>query len=63
MLAHFSEDQNGEDESANILEIIMQMDDETLRSMPVELRKQMLELDRQGVLPDPVSARIRRLFK
>ena len=64
MLAHFSDEQNqNEDDAENILDMLMEMDDETLRTMPQELRKQMLELESQGVLPELFSVRIRRLFK
>jgi hypothetical protein len=64
MIVHFCDDQDqNEEEMEEFLKTFMEMDDETLQSMPYELRKQMLELESQGVLPEPVSARVRRLFK
>ena len=62
MLAHFN-GEDGQDEAEDMLELLMEMDDETLRSMPPEMRRQLLELNSQGVLPEPLSSRLRRLFK
>ncbi|MFB6468224.1 hypothetical protein ACE38V_15700 [Cytobacillus sp. Hz8] len=60
-------DEHDEDEDGNEMEMFlkkfMEIDDETLRSMPHELQKQMLVLESQGILPGPIAARIRRLFK
>ena len=60
MLAQFSEQK--EDELEQFLEMFLEMDDNALRAMPRELQMQMLELESQGVLPEPVAIRIRQLF-
>jgi hypothetical protein len=64
MAEHFLEEscQSEEEAQEAFLEMLSELDDETLRSMPRELRKQLLDLDSQGSLPEPVSKRIRRLF-
>ncbi len=54
---------DNEDIAEEMFELLMQMDDQDLRSIPPELHQQLLELERQGALPEPVAARIRRLFK
>ena len=60
---HFSEDgDQSPDMAGEIFEMIMQMDDKTLRTMPEEMRVQLFELDRQGLLPETVSVRLRKLW-
>jgi hypothetical protein len=56
-------DDQAEKEMELFLETFMQLDDKTLMSMPRDLQMQMLEWERQGDLPGPVSARVRRLFR
>lgn len=64
MLAYLNHNQSqDEDETAEFLEIFMEMDDKTLRALPHEVQMQMLELESQGVLPASVSERVRRLFQ
>jgi hypothetical protein len=63
MLAQVAADQTGnEDETEQVFEILLQMNDKDFLSIPHELRQQLLALDNQGALPSPVSARLRRLF-
>lgn len=59
--ARFCGDQD-EEGMENFLKMMMEMDDETFLSMPDPLRIQILELERQGDLPEPLSGRVRRLF-
>jgi hypothetical protein len=63
MLAHFDVGMNEtEDDIEQMFEVLMQMDDQEFRSMPPELRRQLLDLELQGALPEPVAARVRRIF-
>lgn len=65
MLDHFNNDQadteDQQDQLDQLLYLIMELDDQALRSMPSDIWKPLLELDNQGLLPPPVSARIRKL--
>jgi len=64
MLTHFlGGDDQEEDRASQMFDVLMDMDDETLLTMPPEVRQQLQVLDREGILPAELSARFRRLFK
>ena len=64
LLARFSGEQSPDEaEATDIFDMLLQMDDETFNSMPPEMKSQLLDLDHQGLLPEPVSARVRQLIK
>lgn len=48
---------------AGVLDIIMNLDDNTLRQMPNELISALFEMESEGILPPEIAVRIRRVFQ
>jgi hypothetical protein len=63
LLDQFDAENPGEGDVEGLFEMIMALDDASLRSAPPELRRQLLELEAQGVLPPEFAARLRKLFR
>lgn len=59
----FSENGSEEEEFEDFLTILMTMDDKALRGIPQELKEQLRAINQQGVFPEEVSDRIRRVLK
>jgi len=60
LLAHL----HGEDPCdgpEGLFQMLLEMDQATFSTMPLELLEKLLEMDRQGILPEPLSARIQQL--
>lgn len=63
---HFSgrhEDGEPEDVIGDLLELLSELSDEELKTIPAELKKQLIEMDKQGLLPGGLSMRFKRVFK
>lgn len=64
MIAHLTNNDEEEEDggAADMLNMLMELDDATFQTMPIELKTRIVELEKQGVLPDQLARRVRRLL-
>jgi len=63
LMDHISGSESEESAEEQLTESLLNMDDETILSMPEDLWRQLREMDQQGLLPEALSARLWPLFQ